>query len=226
MVSIAPSTLEFLDDLRQNNYRAWFHEHHDRYELARNNVLSVTEELFREINKFDKKMGFPDAKSCLFRIARDTRFSRDKEPYKTHFGVVLSPVGKTCGSRACYYVNIDPYDFYFSCGIYMPGPVVLSSIRRAIHDRWDEFQSILSKKIFREEIGDLCREDKVLKRVPAGFDKNSPASEYLKLTSYYVYTQRSPELLCQESFVPEAGRLFRIMRPFYDFLNQAIGDLK
>ncbi len=219
---IKPSTLEFLDELRQNNYRTWFHEQHDRYEEARKNVLETTEELFREINKFDKKMGFPDPKTCLFRIARDTRFSRDKEPYKTHFGVVLSPVGKTCGSQACYYVNVDPCDCYLSCGIYMPEPAVLSAIRRAVDQRWDEFKAILSKKAFREEVGDLCREEKVLKRVPAGFDKNSPAAEYLKLTSYYVYTQRSPDLLCREDFAQEAARLFRIMRPFYDFLNSAV----
>ncbi len=84
---IQPATLQFLKDLRKNNYREWFHEHKTAYDTARQNVIDTVSELLTEINKFDA-IGFFDVRKAMFRIARDTRFSKDT----AHFILlILSP---------------------------------------------------------------------------------------------------------------------------------------
>ena len=94
---INPSTLEFLSELRENNYREWFHSQKPRYEAAKTNVLDTAGQMLDGIRQFDPSLGFPDLRKCIYRIARDTRFSVNKEPYKTNMGVVFSPSGTTHG---------------------------------------------------------------------------------------------------------------------------------
>ncbi len=220
---IEPSTLDFLNDLRRNNYREWFHANKPRYEAAKANVLDVAAVLIEGINRFDPWLGYPDPRKSLFRIARDIRFSANKEPYKTHFGIALSPIGAVRREpMPCYYLHVDPGEFFVSCGIYMTDPEVLRRVRGAIVEDWGAFEKIVSDKAFRAEFGDLSREEKVLKRVPAGFDKDSPAAEYLKLTNYYVFKNLSPSLLTDEKTLCEALRLFRLMQPLRVFLSEAV----
>lgn len=219
---IEQSTLDFLNDLRQNNYREWFHAQKPRYEEAKRNVLAVASAVIAGINEFDSSLGHLDPKKAMFRIARDTRFSASKEPYKTHFGLAFSPFGIARGRLSCYYMHIDPTEFFVSCGVYMAPPDVLKAVREAIDDEWETFHGIISDKTFRKEFGDLSREDKVLKRVPQGFDKDSPAAEYLKLTEYYVWKPLPGTLLTDEKLIPEVLRYFRLMQPLMAFLNRAI----
>lgn len=219
---IEQSTLEFLSDLRRNNYRDWFHEQRERYETARANVIAVGTQLAGEINRFDPSLGYPDLRKCMFRIARDTRFSANKEPYKTNFGMLFTPDGTTRTRLSAYYMHIEPGNSFISCGVYMADPQALKAVRTAIDDEWEEFSAIVENPKFKKEIGALSREDKVLKRVPAGFDKDSPAAEYLKLCHFYVWVPFPDRIVCGERFVPDAARLFALMKPLNDFLNRAI----
>lgn len=101
---INPSTLEFLSELRENNYREWFHSQKPRYEAAKTNVLDTAGQMLDGIRQFDPSLGFPDLRKCIYRIARDTRFSVNKEPYKTNMGVVFSPAAPrtaTCHAITC-----------------------------------------------------------------------------------------------------------------------------
>lgn len=221
---IEQSTLDFLKDLRTNNYREWYHAHKPRYEQARNNVLETASEMIGGINRFDPSVGFPDLRKCMFRIARDTRFSADKTPYKTHIGLVFSPDGTTRCRLSVYYLHIEPGGSFVSCGLYMPDKDYLKATREAIDDQWNEFSAIVNDRKFKAAFGDLCREDKVLQRVPAGFDKNSPAAEYLKLTAFYVYTRFTDEEVCSPDFAVKALTAFKLMKPLNEFLNRAISD--
>ncbi len=222
---IERTTLEFLDDLRRNNYKEWFHEHRARYEAARENVLENAERMVEGINLFDPSLGYPDVRKLIYRINRNLRFSADKRPYKTHFGVVLNADGERHSPLSGYYMHVEPGGMsVVSCGLYMPEEKSgsLKAIREAIDTNWEEFSGIVHAPEFRREIGDLCREDKVLTRVPRGFRADSPAAEYLKLNHFYVWVHLPDDLVTSPEYIPEALRLFRLMKPLNDFLNRIV----
>lgn len=222
---IERTTLEFLDDLRRNNYKEWFHANRERYEAARENVLENAERMVEGINRFDPSLGYPDVRKLIYRINRNLRFSADKRPYKTHFGVVLNADGDRHSPLSGYYMHVEPGGMsVVSCGLYMPEEKSgsLKAIREAIDSNWEEFSGIIHAPAFRKHIGDLCREDKVLKRVPRGFRADSPAAEYLKLNHFYVWVHLPDELVTSPEYLSEALRLFRLMKPLNDFLNRIV----
>ena len=219
---IEPSTLHFLQDLRANNYREWYHAHKSACEAARNNVLETASEMIVGLNHLDPSIGYPDLRKCMFRIARDTRFSPDKTPYKTHIGLVFSPEGNTHCRTSVFYLHIEPGGSMLSGGLYMPDKDRLKAVREAIVDEWDTFSALVHAPSFHRTFGDLCREEKTLKRVPAGFDKDFPGADYLKLTSFYVYKMFSDDAVCHPSFVDTALRTFKQMAPLHLFLNHAL----
>jgi uncharacterized protein (TIGR02453 family) len=221
---ITLSTFQFLRKLNRNNNRKWFHEHRAEYTAAKQNVLAAASELLPEINQFDP-IGFFDVRKGMFRIARDTRFSPDKAPYKTNFGVILNDEGTTRCERAGYYLHIEPSDSFLSCGLYMPSPAILKAVRTAIVDDFEAFREITEKTAFRDAFAGLVRDPDVLTRVPQGFDKRSPAAEFLKLKHLYIMTPLSEKQCMDPSFIKKAAGLYRLMTPFKHFLNEAIKEL-
>lgn len=222
---IQPATLAFLDDLRRNNYKEWFHAHREAYEAARADVLENAAQLVEGINAFDPTLGYPDLPKSMYRINRNLRFSADKRPYKTHFGLVLNPGGDRHSLLSGYYLQIEPGGVSaVSCGIYITEEkaAALPRIRTAIDTHWEEFAAIVHHPAFRTEIGDLSREERVLKRVPRGFRNDSPAAEYLKLHHFYVWRELPDACVTSVGFIDEALRLFRLMKPLNDFLNRAL----
>ena len=219
---ILKSTLDFLKQLSVNNYREWFHAHKAEYEAAKQNVLEVTAAMLVEINKFDKSIALADPKKCIFRIARDTRFAADKSPYKTNFGVIMNAEGSTHCELPGYYLHIEPGSCFVSCGIYMPTPQVLKVIRTAIEDDWSAFSAIINKKAFKEAFGTLCRDEDALSRVPQGFNKDSPAAEFLKLKHFYVHRPMTNKEVCSKDYIPTAVHYYKLMQPLNSFLHDAL----
>jgi uncharacterized protein (TIGR02453 family) len=223
---IDKSTLLFLKQLQKNNYREWFHEHKQEYDAARQNVLDNTAELLQEIHKFDHTIALPEPRKCLYRIARDTRFSADKTPYKSNFGVIMNPSGSTRSILSGYYLNIEPGNCFVSCGMYMLPPDTLKALRIYIDEKWDTLSAILQKKAFRDTFGSLVRDDDALSRVPAGFDKASPAAEVLKLKRFYVWVSLRPnEVILSKDFIKKIAATYRLMQPLNTFLNEAITEI-
>jgi len=222
---IQKSTLHFLQELADNNYREWFHEHKAEYDAAKQNIVDVGVQLITEINKFDKTIGYPDPKKCMFRIARDTRFAKDKSPYKTNMGFLLNAEGSTRSELPGYYMHAEPGNCFVSCGVYMASPPVLKAVRAAIDDDWKTFSAILNKKAFKDVFGNtLAQDDDMLSRVPAGFDKYSPAAAFLKLKHFYVFHPVSDKDMCSKDFVKEAAHLYKLMEPLCTFLRRAIAE--
>jgi uncharacterized protein (TIGR02453 family) len=221
---IQPATLQFLKNLAQHNDREWFHAHREEYDAARGNVIGVATQLLEEINRFDR-LGFYDVRKSMFRIARDTRFSYDKSPYKPNFGVILNAEGSTRSPLSGYYLHVEPGHCFLSCGLYMPEPGILKAVRRTIDEDFDIFKKIISKKEFRQAFIDLSRDDDALVRVPAGFDKNSPAAAYLKLKHFYIMVALRDRDATAATLVAKAAGYFRLMKPFNDFLNDIVRNL-
>lgn len=215
-VSVSNSTLQFLKDLNKNNNREWFSENKDRYLAAQANVAEFVELLIEETGKFDAEIQKLDAKRAMFRIYRDTRFSLDKTPYKTNFGASLG-MGK--GNRISgYYLHIEPQKSFLAGGVYHPESAVLKQIRAEIAANQEEFLAILNQNEFRNNFRGLSVEDK-LKRVPAGYDKDHPMAEFLKLKSFNVIHPISDEALMSETAASDFTKVFKSIKPLNDFLN-------
>ena len=109
METIKKATLDFLTSLKCNNNRDWFIANRPLYSDAKDNFESMVQEIINKIILFDPIMKGLEAKSCVFRINRDIRFSKDKSPYKTHFGAFIVRGGKQNGDKfAVYYFHIEP----------------------------------------------------------------------------------------------------------------------
>ena len=210
------STLLFLKDLHKNNNREWFNENKDRYRAAHTNVADFVEVLIEEIGKFDEEILKIDAKKALFRIYRDVRFSKDKSPYKTNFGAGLG-MGK--GNRISgYYLHIEPGKSFLAGGVYQPDTTVLKEIRKEISINSNEFLSILEQDEFRNNFRGLSVGQK-LQRVPAGFEKDDPMAEFLKLKNFIVLHPVSNEALMKEDAAKNFAQIFKSIKPLNDFLS-------
>ena len=210
------STLQFLRNLEKNNNREWFNENKTLYQEAQQDVISFVEKLIEEMADFDEEMGKLVAKKSVFRIYRDTRFSKDKTPYKTNFGMGLG-MGK--GNKISgYYLHIEPGKSFLAGGVYKPEPSVLKTIRQEISAFGDEFKAILEQDEFRNYFRGLSVEDK-LKKVPLGFEKDDKMAEYLKLKHFIVTHPISDEQLLSENAVKEFAKIFKAMKPLNDFLQ-------
>ncbi len=210
------STLQFLRTLEKNNNREWFNKNKTTYQEAQQDVISFVEKLIEEMVVFDEEIGKADAKKSLFRIYRDTRFSKDKSPYKTNFGASLG-MGKG-SQKAGYYLHIEPGKSFLAGGIYMPESSVLKEIRKEISAFGEEFLTIVEKDEFRNYFRGLSVEDK-LKKVPQGFEKDDKMAEFLKLKHYIVTHPVSDEQLLNENAAKEFAKIYKAMKPLNDFLN-------
>lgn len=210
------STLQFLRTLEKNNNREWFNENKTTYQEAQQDVIYFVEKLIEEMVVFDEEIGKTDAKKSLFRIYRDTRFSKDKSPYKINFGASLG-MGKG-SQKAGYYLHIEPGKSFLAGGIYMPESSVLKEIRKEISAFGEEFLTIVEKDEFRNYFRGLSVEDK-LKKVPQGFEKDDKMAEFLKLKHYIVTHPVSDEQLLNENAAKEFAKIYKAMKPLNDFLN-------
>ena len=135
MENIKKSTLDFLNDLKNNNNRDWFIKNRSAYSEAKDNFESFIQEIINKIIDFEPIMKGLEVKSCIYRINRDIRFSNDKSPYKSHFGAYIVRGGKKNGDKfAGYYIHIEPGKSIIAGGAYMLPKPWLSAIREKIDE--------------------------------------------------------------------------------------------
>ena len=213
---INPETLTFLKDLTVNNNREWFNENKAVYTAAQENVIAFLEGLIKEMSGFDEELGKIDGKKSLFRIYRDTRFSKDKSPYKTNFGASLG-MGKG-SQKGGYYLHMEPGKSFLAGGIYMPESSVLKEVRKEISLYGDDFLKIINQKDFKKHFPEMDQDDK-LKKVPQGFEKEDPMGEYLKLKNFIVIYYLKDEEILDKNAIKNMTKIFKLMKPFNDFLN-------
>ncbi len=206
------STLHFLKELEKNNNREWFNEHKSLYSGAREDVASFVGELIWKIAAFDPEIGKIDAGKSLFRIYRDTRFSHNKEPYKTNFGANIGH------GNAGYYLHIQPGQSFLAGGIYMLEKDRLKEIRKEISGNAEAFLKIINEESFCRHFGGLSDEGK-LSRVPQGFEKDDPMAEYLKLKHFVAIRPVSDKEILEKDAPGKLAEMYRSLKPLNDFLN-------
>lgn len=219
MAQIQPHTAAFLAALKQHNDRAWFQDHREQYEAARQNVLEFVEEIIRLLAERDPQIPTTiSAKKCLFRIYRDTRFSLDKTPYKTHFSAGISIDGKKLSGPE-YYLHIAAEEVFIACGYWRPEKMHLTLIRQEIDYNSEAFMALLPPLATRGI--QLSQEDK-LKRPPLGYESSHAAIDYLKLKSFVLHkTLPIAEVMHAEGAKHLVG-YFAEMLDFKQYIEQAI----
>ena len=221
-LSINPETIKFLSALEINNNRDWFNENKNLYLAAKENFEQVVDKIISDVAEFDKSVEKLEAKNCVFRIYKDTRFSKDKTPYKTNMGASLVDKGPKTLNHAGYYIHIEPGKSFLAGGVYITEPKNLKAIREKIATESDDFLRIINKKTFRDNLE--LRGDKLVK-IPQGFDKENPMGDYLKYKQFTVFHEISDEILLSKNYIKKVVTIFREMQPFNQFLNEAIAGI-
>jgi uncharacterized protein (TIGR02453 family) len=216
------STLKFLKDLKKNNNKPWFDAHRNQYEEARNDFENFIQSVLDKHARTDPDLKGLTAKKCMFRINRDVRFSKDKSPYKTNFGASMDKGGKKSG-LAGYYFHLEPGKSFIGGGLWMPQPDALKKVRQEIDYCFDEFKKIIGTKKFKTTYSELYTGEGVqLSKVPQGFEKNSPAADYLKFKSWLVLRDMTDQAITSKDLVKKTTDAFSIMQPFIKFLNRPL----
>jgi uncharacterized protein (TIGR02453 family) len=203
---------QFLTELGENNNRPWFIMNKPRYDILREEFLAVVTELIVALSKFDRQVAACNPKKAMFRINRDIRFSNDKRPYKTRFSAGITPKDlrrPSAGGGPTYYFHIDgDGTMLIGAGEYLPPSARLKAIREQVVNDATGFSKVIKNKQLRATFGDLQPEDKLL-RPPKGFDPDHPHIEYLKLKSFFVWTEVKLKLNAPDQLVPQLATAFK-----------------
>jgi len=215
----SPNVLQFLESLKKNNNRKWFHANKSWFEEAKNEVESIMNQLIPAVRKFDNEIGILSPKDCMFRIYRDVRFSKDKSPYKINFGGFITKGDRRAGN-AGYYLHIEPQNSFLGGGTYMPAGASLKAIRQEIYYNVDEFKNIINKDDFVKYFKQL--EGEKLVRPPKDFPPDFSDIELLKFKSYFVLHPLSDKILLSEDLLNYIIKIFRSMLSLNHFINRAL----
>ncbi len=214
------STIQFLKSLKKNNNREWFEKNRKQYELAKTDYLNFVTNVLNEIQLFDQSLTELEPKKCVFRLNRDVRFSKNKDPYKTNFGASFSKGAKKI-QTAGYYFHLEPGENFVGGGLWMPMAPDLNKVRQEIDYCFKEFASILKKPAFKTTYGDMDNSMKLV-RPPKGFEIDNPALEYLKLKSFVVTRVVKDAELTDKHLIKNVVKDFKTIAPLVHFLNRAI----
>jgi len=219
MITIEQTTIRFLADLGRHNDRLWFADNRSRYEAARDNFTRFVQAVIDEIVTFEPIYRGLEAKSCIFRINRDTRFSHDKSVYKTNFGAFMVRGGKKNGDKfPGYYLHIEPGQSFVAGGAYIPPAPWLGSIRESISENGDRLKKIINSREYKSFFDGL--EGEKLKLPPRGFAKDHPYIELIKMKSFLAERQFTDGEATSPEFFSTVTGAFRAMKPLNDFLTR------
>jgi uncharacterized protein (TIGR02453 family) len=212
-------TFDFLRALAENNDRAWFAENKSRYEQrVREPILQFISDFAPRLAKISPHLVADPRPSggSLFRIHRDTRFSRDKSPYKTHLGIHFfhEDGRKASASVPGFYLHISPDECFAAGGIWHPDPAALTNIRDAIAAGSPQWKAIKRSK--------LPVEGGSLKRPPRGYAPEHPFIEDLKRTDFVTAVPLTPKELSNKSFISDFHAHCTRMSPLVKFVTQAL----
>ena len=215
-----PEGLKFLRSLKRHNNREWFQQHKDIYEHSLKGPMEdLISALADDFAKFAPEM-VATPKASAYRIYRDTRFSKDKSPYKTHVAAVFPRTGLGKHEGAGFYLHIAPTELLLGGGLYMPLPEDLNAVRQGIVADPRSFMKVIGSAQFKRFFGAM--EGEQLSRVPRGFPADHPSAEFLKYKQFLASRTLPAEVATETSFYKVVVETFRAMAPFVRFLNEPI----
>lgn len=214
MSSISKDTFDFLNRLEQNNNRDWFNDHKKEFKTIEANTKKVYNELFEALKTHDEI-----DRLKLFRIYRDVRFSKNKTPYKTHFGGSFHR--KKPELRGGYYMHIAPNNQSFiATGFWEPNKEDLLRIRKEFEADDTEIREIINNKSFKAVWGDFVGDE--LKTAPKGFDKEHPAIDLIRKKQYIFTKNYTDKEVLSNNFIDEVNIAFKAIRPYFDYMSDVL----
>ena len=212
--------LTFLRELAQNNNRDWFNTHKPRYQESLEFFRQFAGKLLAGISTFDPALGNLEARDTIFRIYKDVRFSKDKSPYKTHFGCWMTKGGRK-STDAGYYFHLEPEKSFLAAGVWMPPREQLTLIRQEIVFNPNAYLEVINDPMLKEKYERSGRED-MLKKGPAGFPKDFILLEEIKY-KHYIYSRHYSDAEILDNNLPDnAVEDFRGLYPLVTYLNHAM----
>ena len=210
-------TLKFLRALKRNNRREWFNAHRDDYEaFVRQPMTAVIEQLAIDFREIAPEL-VASPKHSMYRIYRDTRFSENKTPYKTHVAAVFPPRGLPKHEGAGVYFHVSADQVWVGGGMYAPQTPQLHAVREHIAANHRQLRAIVESPGFRTQIGPL--EGERLKRVPRGFANDHAAADFLRYRQFLAGRDLPASVATSPRFYGTLLTVFRQVVPLTRFLN-------
>ena len=203
----------FFKKLEKNNNREWFQQHKPEFKALETTVKQFGEALKDQLNQHDSIDRFK-----LFRVYRDVRFSKDKTPYKTHFGLTWHRTKPEY--RGGYYLHLKPNDIFLACGFWDPNPADLKRIRQEIDMDADEYRDIINEPNFKRIWGDL--QGDAVKTAPKGYAKDHPNIDLLRHKQHIFMVRYTEEDVAAADFLDRLDTALQAVRPFVDYMSAVL----
>ncbi len=212
--TVSKDTFTFLNKLEKNNNRDWFNEHKTEFKSIEVQVKEFYNSVLENLNIHDEI-----DKLKVFRIYRDVRFSKNKLPYKTHFGGSFSRTKPNL--RGGYYLHIQPNnESFIATGFWEPNKEDLLRIRKEFEMDDKEIRSIIGKANFKKIWGDFVGDE--VKTAPKGFNKEHPAIDLIKKKQYIFVKKYSDKEVMEPKFLSEIDKAFKAIRPYFDYMSEVL----
>ena len=221
--TFSPTLIKFLRALERHNDRAWFADNKARYERqVREPALDFIEAMVEPLEKVSRHFVAMPKKTggSLMRPYRDTRFSKDKTPYKTNVGIQFRHELARDVHSPGYYFHIAPGDVFIGVGMWRPEPQALAAIRERIVSRPDEWKKVGRSRNFGKHF-ELAGESLV--RAPRGFDAEHPLIGDIKRKDFIGVKMLQADDLYSETLIADTTATFRAAAPLMQFLCKAVG---
>ncbi|WMI65113.1 DUF2461 domain-containing protein [Aestuariibaculum sp. YM273] len=214
-MKVVPETVfKFFQQLEQNNNRDWFNEHKKEFKSIEKDIKSFYNSVLEDLKAHDDI-----DKLKIFRIYRDVRFSKNKLPYKTHFGGTFHRVKPEL--RGGYYIHIQPNnESFIATGFWQPEPADLLRIRKEFEVDAREMRDILNNKSFKFIWGDLVGDE--VKTAPKGFSKDHENIDLIKKKQYIFIKKYTDAQVLDAGFIDDVNMAFKAIRPYFDYMSDVL----
>lgn len=221
---LSEKSLQFLEDLKSNNNRDWFLDNKKRYEEFKKDYHHLIQGFLEILKPQDASLELLEVKNCTFRINRDIRFSKNKDPYKTHIGIWMNS-NKGNNNGPGYYIHIEKGNTFIAGGMYGPENDDLRKIRKEIAFFYDDLETILGDAKFKKIYSGLnVTETNSLKNGPKDFEKDHPAIAFLKLKSFVSIHKLDDSEVTKPNFVKDTSAKLILLKPLLEFLNRGLSS--
>ena len=212
-MQLSSDIFSFFKKLEKNNNREWFEQHKPEFKALETTVKQFGEALKDQLNQHDSIDRFK-----LFRVYRDVRFSKDKTPYKIHFGLTWHRTKPQY--RGGYYLQLKPNDIFLACGFWDPNPADLKRIRQEIDMDADEYRNIINEPNFKRIWGKL--QGDAVKTAPKGYAKDHPNIDLLRHKQHIFMVRYTEEDVAAADFLDRLDTALQAVRPFVDYMSAVL----
>lgn len=213
-MNIPKTVFPFLKRLEKNNTRDWFNEHKAEFKAIELQIKKAYNSFFEALNGHDDIDTFK-----MFRIYRDVRFSKNKLPYKTHFGGSFQRSKPYL--RGGYYLHIAPNnESFIATGFWEPNKEDLFRIRKEFEMGDEEIRKIINNKAFKKCWGNFVGDE--LKTAPRDFNKNHPAIDLIKRKQFIFTKKYTDSQVMANIFFNEVDNSFKLIRPFFNYMSDVL----